>query len=453
MRLGGALAAVVAAVGIVAVVLRDDGPDYPDAWDARVVELVAFVEEERGHDFEHPVPIDFLTPEEYAARTRTDAAELTDEELAGAEQTEGLLRAMGLVDSDIDLLESSNDLSDTGTLAFYDSEIERVIVRGTEITPDLAVTMVHELTHVLQDQVFGLDRLTEGDATSGELAAFRGLVEGDAVRIQNRYEASLDPADQEAIAAAQGDDQAAIDEEGIPEALQAIFALPYALGEGFVSVLEVEGDDAIDDAFEDPPTTEEHLLDPFAYLDLDEPTLVLTPEVDDAELIGEGDFGAASLFLVLATRIDQHQALDAALGWGGDAYVGYLHDDVSCMELDVLGDTPADSEELAVALEAWSAAGAPGSASVTRDGERTRLHTCDPGAASAAPTGSSIDAVSMAATRTYLGAEALRSGARSDAARCYADGVVHAFSVEELTGTEVPPDLQDRLTTVAAGCQ
>ena len=48
-------------------------------------------------------------------------------------------------------------------LAFYDPETERVTVRGTEVDPGLAVTLVHELTHVLQDQVFGIGAL--GDPT------------------------------------------------------------------------------------------------------------------------------------------------------------------------------------------------------------------------------------------------------------------------------------------------
>ena len=74
-------------------------------------------------------------------------------------------------------------------------------MRGTEVTPGLAVTLVHELTHVLQDQVFDLDRYHESDEepTSGETFAFDSLVEGDADRIEQLYTDTLDPATQDAI--------------------------------------------------------------------------------------------------------------------------------------------------------------------------------------------------------------------------------------------------------------
>ena len=55
----------------------------------------------------------------------------------------------------------STSVSDGGTLAFYDPTDERVRVRGTEMTVGLEVTLVHELTHALQDQHFDLERLNE----------------------------------------------------------------------------------------------------------------------------------------------------------------------------------------------------------------------------------------------------------------------------------------------------
>ena len=36
---------------------------YPAAWDPRVVDLVSFVEKQRGLNFEHPVFVDFLDPQ------------------------------------------------------------------------------------------------------------------------------------------------------------------------------------------------------------------------------------------------------------------------------------------------------------------------------------------------------------------------------------------------------
>lgn len=452
-------ALLVGTVGIVASVAYESD-DYPDAWDERVVELVEFVEDERDHEFEHPVEVEFLTPEEYAERTRGDTTELAEEEQEAADDFEGLLRALGLVSGDIDVIESGDDLSDTGTLAFYDSEREVVTVRGTEMDPSLAITVVHELTHVLQDQVFGLDDLAaiDEDTTSGELAAFRAVVEGDAIRIEEAYRFSLSSEEQAAIDEAASEGIDAVEEEGVPEALQALFGLPYLLGRSFVEVLGASGDDAIDDAFDDPPTTEEHLLDPLSFLAGDEPIDVDRPEVvDDAEVTDEGDFGAASLYLVLASRIDRRQALDAAFGWGGDSYVSYRTGDQSCMDLAVRGDELGETDQLAAALNAWAGAGPAGAATVTRTGEGdenglVHLHACDPGADVAVAPGSAIDALILASIRSSFLAQALGAGASDEQAECVADGNITEFSFEELTGPDIPVDFENRITVVGTAC-
>ena len=47
------------------------------------------------------------------------------------------MTAMALIPPGTDLLESNNDLGDTGTLAFYDPTNEEVVVRGDDLTPAL----------------------------------------------------------------------------------------------------------------------------------------------------------------------------------------------------------------------------------------------------------------------------------------------------------------------------
>ena len=111
-----------------------------------------------------------------------------------------------------------------------------------------------------------------------------------------------------------------------------------------------------------PPTTEEQQLDPWTlvadhqgYLEVSEPTLAKGEEKFDS-----GDFGAISWLLVLAERIPVKQALTAALGWGGDSYVAFDRDDVSCVRLDYAGDTPRDLDQMRAALRAWVAQGPGG---------------------------------------------------------------------------------------------
>ena len=65
------------------------------------------------------------------------------------ESFEGELRAVGLLSGDVDLVEAVGTLQDEGSLAFYDPESERITVRGSDLTPRLRVTLVHELTHAV----------------------------------------------------------------------------------------------------------------------------------------------------------------------------------------------------------------------------------------------------------------------------------------------------------------
>lgn len=77
--------------------------DYPTSWDPRVKELAAFVERERGLSFSHPVYVDFLSDAEFR-RQATEHEDLTAEENAEVERSEAVLRAVGLLNGDVDLV-------------------------------------------------------------------------------------------------------------------------------------------------------------------------------------------------------------------------------------------------------------------------------------------------------------------------------------------------------------
>ena len=216
------------------------------------------------------------------------------------------MRALGLLAADVDLFKASNDLVDTGTLAYYDSAEERVVVRGTEVTPAVAVTLAHELVHVLQDQIYALDRYDgkEDEVTSGRTYAFGALAEADADRIEERYRDTLDQATKDAVDAESDAGLADFEAAGIPTALVSLFASPYGLGDAFVAVLNATEGQSVDAAFSKPPSTEEQILDPFEYFADHGPLSVDGPATDGAEAYDQGDFGAVTLMIVLAERID-----------------------------------------------------------------------------------------------------------------------------------------------------
>ena len=93
----------------------------------------------------------------------------------------------GLIDGKVDLFKQENGLNSGGILAYYDFHDKKVRVKGTALTPDVRVTLAHELTHALQDQYFDLGR--EDTLPDDAQQAFRSVIEGDAVVVQNAYAA------------------------------------------------------------------------------------------------------------------------------------------------------------------------------------------------------------------------------------------------------------------------
>jgi hypothetical protein len=439
----------------------DTGPDHPDAWDPRVLDLAAFVEDERGLAFEHPVHVDFLTAEEYSEETTTDADGVADEERAELDRYAAELRAFGLASGAIDLVEAYNAVSDAGTLAFYDPDDERIRVRGTEMTIGLQVTLVHELTHALQDQHFDLDELYDDDLESSQYTAFLGLIEGDALRIESGYTSGvLTPEeqatyDEEYAAELERSQDATAD---VPAYVSASFAVPYALGQPLVVMLANDGgNDAVDDAFDDPPSTEEHLFDPASFLSEEGGARLDLNLDDDVEVLDDGPFGAPSWYLLLAERIDPKVAFEAALGWAGDSYATFERDGRSCVRAAFAGDTAADEAEMADALAAWADAMPAGAARATEVDGQPALDSCDPGVDVEDPnlSGRSDDALFVPSLWGYLVADA-SSQLDADGARCYAGRVIDELTYEQMTDPEgavfAEPELQDTLVAAYEAC-
>ncbi|MFL6205457.1 MAG: hypothetical protein ACJ739_08895 [Acidimicrobiales bacterium] len=430
--------------GVVAGTWRavDDGPGHPDAWDPRVADLAAYVEDERGLDFEHPVYVDFLSADEYT-KEATGADAGADEEAARADFGDYAqqLRALGVASGELDLFEAFNSVVDGGTLAFYDPDDERVRVRGKEMSVGLEVTLVHELTHALQDQHFDLDRVYDPTLDSGESTAFRSLAEGDALRVENAYvEEELTDDEQadydEEFAGDLADSESATAD--VPPFMEALFGAPYALGQPFVTMLyNKDGNDGVDDAFEDPPTTDEHVLDPASFLD-DEGAEDVDLDLDaELDVLEQGPFGATSWYLVLAERIDPKQAFEAALGWNGDAFAAYeTDDDDVCVQAVFAGDAESDEDEMSAAIDDWASAMPSGSAEAIEVHGHPGMKTCDPGeSVDLELTGRSETSLYLPNLWGYLIADAA-SVLDAEGSRCYARTVVDGLTYEQITDPE-----------------
>lgn len=462
------LVALLAVGGVVAVRavldLRADKDEisHPDTWDKRVLPYARLVEKKRGLTFLHPVEVEFLTDEQFRKQVTKDEEDLSEDEREEIEQATGMLRALGLIEGEVDLFEQSNRLSGSSTIGYYSYEDQRIRIRGSKLSPASRSTLVHELTHVLQDQHFGLaDRLEEDDEDSTAAAAFRAVVEGDARRVEAAYAAGLTAQQRSALQRSEKASQKAArkDIANVPEILKTFTAAPYTLGEALVAVAAGDGgNDAVDALFEDPPTTDEHLLDPWSLLEDDEEAHdVDEPDLEDGDdEFDDGDFGALGFYLVLAERLPLADALDAADGWGGDAYVAFERDDVSCVRVSYQGDTSKDVDQLHKALSRWIRA-LPGSpATVTRSEEQLTFESCDPGSGTDVGSESSGDALQLAVLRTQVALSLVNEGASGGVARCFGTAIVHEYSIAQLTdptfGRDDPAFIQ-RIQAIARGCR
>jgi hypothetical protein len=422
------------------------GPSYPKGWDPRVADIAAFVQQKRNLTFRHPVAVDFLDAKAYSALVRSSGGTTTAEETASQTEAEGVLRAVGLAPPTVDLAASAADLMDDGTLAFYDTKAKRVTVRGTELTTALRVTLSHELTHVLQDQHFDLEREFP---TDGQDTVFRALAEGDADRIEEMYVEQLPEAEKTTF---QGYRQTRSDDakstlSGVPSPLLALFAAPYILGDPLVEFLaEARGDSGVDDALRSPPVSEEAMFDPFVYLEGQGPQPVDPPALASREQkLDEGDFGAVAWFLMLAGHVDDRTAMRAVDGWGGDSYVAYRSKDKkTCVRLRFTGDTATDVDEMGAALDKWKAAFPAGAAIVvTRAGDGIDVQSCDAGAATPSPTVDLTSSLSIPAIRTTFATGMLEENVPEPIARCAAAKLVAAYTTAQLLADELPKGAPD----------
>lgn len=464
------VAVMVAGVGLVAVVLLQDkphtdaGPTYPKQWDARVLPYVKIVQKERELTFLHPVPVRFLSDAAFEKTVTADEGKLDKDERKEIDQYTGLLRALGLLSGDVDLFDAFNDAHGSGTLAYYSPEKKEIVIRGDKLALAAQPTLVHELTHVLQDQHFAIgDRLDKLQAanekkSTTEYDVFDAIVEGDASRIATDYRSSLPAAQRRALAASEATQRTDVMAEykKIPKVVLTMISSPYSLGEAMVQAAAANGGNAaVDDLFRDPPAHDSVLLDPLAGLaEPDKPAAVDVPTLAGGEKkFVSGEFGALSLYFMLAERMPDLDALAAADGWDGDAFVAFERDGVSCERTAVRGDSPQATAALDAALRRWAAASPGSGAQVKDDGSLVRFESCDPGTTAAAGRDASVQALTLVTIRSQLGAVLLKQGAPAPAARCIAEKAVRQFSVPTLTASKLSASDTDKLRKIAVSCR
>ena len=100
------------------------------ALEAVLPELEAFVEQSRGAKFLRKPKVQLLDDKAFEAKL----TEGEESDVAGEQAVLGVLRALGLIQGDVDLGAVADDQA-SNVVGFYDSDTKILYARGTEPTP------------------------------------------------------------------------------------------------------------------------------------------------------------------------------------------------------------------------------------------------------------------------------------------------------------------------------
>jgi hypothetical protein len=297
-----------------------------------------------------------------AARTRPQiervlqrqmGEQLTSNEIRGSEL---MLRVLGLVPPNFQLRPFYLKLLSEQVAGFYDPK-ERAFYTASWVNPGMQkMVAVHELTHALQDQHFGLAKFQQwprGESDSQLAAA--ALIEGDAMQAMALYIRQR-PAEALALlrsTMAAGGAGNSRQFEQAPRALREALTFPYEQGMQWVSKLYQRGGwRTVNNAYRQLPLSTEHILHVEKYFAREKPVPVKLPDLTSTlgtgwRRLDDDVNGELGLYLTLDQIVsDKPASQRAAAGWGGDRYAVYGGPGgAACVVMMTVWDSQQDARE------------------------------------------------------------------------------------------------------------
>jgi hypothetical protein len=327
------------------------------------------VAELRGLQFERQVPVTVESPDKLAKRLLRAIAEETDEDQLRRQGR--AMELLGQLPRGTDLPRLINRVQAESVLGFYlpgrRPPKGGLYVRSSRgLDPYARIILAHELTHAVTDQRFDLtraDRLAAATARGDELAAYSGLVEGDASLTMERYLTErLTPAEKVDAGLAAATERTP-ERDAAPAVIRETMLFPYQEGLRFVRLLYQQGGwEAVNRAYRDPPASTEQLLHPERYLrDRDQPQAVAIGDLSGR--LGGGwrpgvelGFGELDAQLLLKGELTVTAAEAAAAGWDGGRLRTFQRGPSTALALRTVWDSTAEATQFCDAMTNWASA-------------------------------------------------------------------------------------------------
>lgn len=229
--------------------------------EAVVSRAMARVEKLRGLEFEEPVNLTVVSRSEYGGGGSAKRSE------AFRQFDNAKFEALFLIGTRDDSLRTQDNTRNQTIAGSYSPQRGDIVIVSESDTPQLdgEGTLAHELTHALQDQHLELTR--SAASTRDAYNARNGLIEGDAKTVEDTYTDKCD-GEWTCLPGAEADEASAgeEDEPSINLGVYIVNYFPYSDGPDFVSHLKSEGGwDAVNDAFENPPSSSTAVIHPDRY--------------------------------------------------------------------------------------------------------------------------------------------------------------------------------------------
>ena len=317
----------LAIFAIPAVALSQNLPDL-DSLSARLKPEVSVA---RSLDFRQPFTVRYYS-----------AADIDTFDIPGGfpPDYDLIIRTIGLYRGNIPLdIETITGPPDAPLSPYYEPADSSINIPRREYNPeedglDLASIMAHELTHVLQDQHFGLGRLIVGAKNSDQVIARQALIEGGASLVETLVDSARTGQTIPVQQVINEKLNLQIDPEDVPRFLveQALIT-PYYRGQAFVFALKQYGGwPAVNRAYDNDnlPASSEHIFHPDKYIAGEFPAEIALPDLagetfaaDWEELDRDtlGELGFRNIF----NAFDIETSHAAAAGWHGDRYAVFKH--------------------------------------------------------------------------------------------------------------------------------